>query len=173
MAKSRGLPPELFDLVPAAFPHIVKVFADCGVTPSELFTLTFIRYNGKNRTPHEKVVLRSVLAEFISTITPQYTSDSGISNFISDLCDRRLLTKMALTLDEKEKWYGDGGGRRDGVALTSKGEETIDEFRAAVNELFRTLTDGIPTVLLPPFQTAVSHLAKSMMIELAKKSGKP
>jgi hypothetical protein len=142
MANTRELPPAMFDLVPALFPELTLLFVKCDASPAVIYALTYVKHYGKQTENGHRVILRSELADALEKMLHDKKSDSAMSDFITDLVNRELLSKTALTSDQKHTLYGDSHGRKDALILTEPGSAKIDEFKAAVNALFESLVAG-------------------------------
>ena len=99
-----------------------------------------------------------------------------MAEFLTELVDRRLLSKTSLTEEEKTDWYPDAI-RKHALILTPEGSAKIEEFKDEVNKLFLELTAGATgktiRAALSPFLAGMGPVSKFLIRAIRHRAQAP
>ncbi len=122
-------------------PQLLRIFTQCGLSPTELFILTHIRHAGKDYREGLKAFpkkeLRDILTMAFRQSAPQVTKD------IKELMARELLEEKVLTREVIQKLFGSHDGFSRVYVLTPGGSNKIDQFINMINQLFGKLAGDL------------------------------
>lgn len=137
-------PKELYDLVPALYPHVADILRRTGISGPEFLSLSFVKNRGKQI---EDGVVGLPLAELKALLIAvgEYETDGGASGFITGTLENkhRYLKPGRLTPEQKELLFPDSPGYRDVVIITDAGFAKLADINAGIERLFGEVTSHV------------------------------
>lgn len=140
------LPAAVFEIIPSAYPLVLKVLHDVGVKGPELLALSYTK-RFKEKTTKGEGVLLAQLADVLvlaGVYPARKPAQDGLINQLSKKDGRKpWLQKATISRPEKKDKFLDYPGQAKIVMLTAAGEEKLDEVNKVVEKLFVECTASI------------------------------
>jgi hypothetical protein len=141
MAQKRELPYEVFQLSSSLLPQLDSIFDACDVSPIDLFVLMHLKHSGKEIEDGRRIMLRDEMTDLLGKFFKY--NDKAVSRLVTEFKEKRYVNELRITIEQKERFYGDGSGRRDALTLGEEGTNKINEFTEKINNLYIELTSNI------------------------------
>lgn len=141
MAK-HDLPDDLFHLVTALFPDLIRISEASEIKAIELFTLWYLKHKGATNNFGQRVLLRSQLTRLLQGEVG--FSAGVVDQHLDRMEEKGLVIRTRISTMEKKKLFNTSSGRRGVVALLPKGGQKIDDIKEGVNKLFQDTVAKLP-----------------------------
>lgn len=153
----------LFRAFATLIPKFMQISEKCGVDLVEIFTLWYVRHNGKtrqNQNPEEEVIL--LQAELTRLLRKEFGyTPQNVDRLLKRLEDKRLLRRTGrLDPVEHEILFGTSTGRKDTVTLLTAGSEKVEEFKKEIVYVFTSVFSSMPKGLLQVLSPVLQRLVK-------------
>ena len=149
--RSDALPEDVFHVITALFPEFIRISAEADIKAVELFTIWYLKNNGRPDDTGETVILRTEMTNVLGREIG--FSDGAIDQHLARLEERKLVARRRISTMEKKRLFGTSSGRRGVVALLPDGARKIEEVKIGVNALFQRIVSQLPQ----PLRAGVGH----------------
>jgi hypothetical protein len=154
---------EVFHVIPAVYPHVVRIVERAGITPADFFALSFVRHFGQAMDGRYTLPT----SEFHKALLKAgiFRTAGGASGFLTRLVERGLITKHSITAAARDKYFPAAQGWKTVVVLSRGGDEKLAEVATALKSLFSEASTDIPEKSLQ----SATHCIASVMPRLTSK----
>ena len=159
MEKKERLPEEFFEILSMLYPTFAQLLDECELSLAEISILSYIKYQGKNRSNGQALILRSQLGDALERLI----SEGTVSNRVKKLVNRNLIAKTSVTAREKRELFGTDGGTTAALILLEEGSKRIEEFNNGMNRIFQEATLDMPPPILSTLLTMIQRTARRVM----------
>lgn len=162
---AKRLPPELYQVIPALYPHFVDILNSANVTGPQFFVLSFVRHRGQEIQPGVTALPVSDIKDNLVK-AGVYESVSGAAGFIGSLEAKGWLRHIRITRQQKDEVFPLATGYRDVLVLTAAGERLLDEVNRLVDALFARLSAGVPRPVMTALVAAIKRSSGKIVTKL-------
>lgn len=127
------LPPEVFDFVPALYPHLLECLKNAEISGSVFLALSYTKRFSKPTDRGEALLLWELTGVLVQT--GLYKDRKSAGGFIDDLVNQGFLRKDVITKTLRNELWPDAGGYSHVVVLEKSGKDRLAEVNSQIQLL--------------------------------------